>query len=50
MFKSDDGTKEEEIQLNEWSYYMVGMSRGRDNYHNTTSETCYIACFYPSNL
>ena len=50
VFKCSNGTQDDTITMNNWgTTYMVGLSRGRDNWHGTTSETLYTACFYPSN-
>ena len=45
-----DSTVEEDIPLNNWGEcYMVGLSRGRDNFDGI-NETLYTATFFPSNL
>ncbi|MGQ9705573.1 MAG: hypothetical protein ACUVWP_01035 [bacterium] len=49
VFKASDGSLAEKIPLINWSYYMIGLSRGRDNYDSKT-DTLYTACYYPSNL
>ncbi|MGQ9705583.1 MAG: hypothetical protein ACUVWP_01085 [bacterium] len=50
VFKASDGSKVEEIPLNNWgTTYIVGLARGRDNYSGT-ADTVYTACFYPSNV
>jgi len=48
--KTSDGFIEEDIPLKNWgTCYMVGLSRGRDNYYNT-EDTLFVACFYPANV
>jgi len=50
VFKCSDGSKDDTITMNNWgTTYMVGLARGRDNWHGQTNETLYTACFYPSN-